>query len=76
MVVYLSSRQGYPGPAIFSSIKPEDSSWGTIEEIISQFAGEPIFDKETNIYFVHHFFYKRYKYDRSRYICSKKAEMI
>ena len=50
------SRLGYPGPAIFRSIKMENGEWGKCEEIISNFAGEPTLDDQGNIYFVHHFF--------------------
>jgi len=50
------SRLGYPGPAIFRSIKQPNGTWGVPEEIISQFAGEPTLDENGNIYFVHHFF--------------------
>ncbi len=50
------SRQGYPGPSVFRSIKQADGSWGQAEEIVSQFAGEPTIDPEGNVYFVHHYF--------------------
>lgn len=49
------SRLGYPGPAIFRSIKI-DGNWSEPEEILSNFAGEPTLDNDGNIYFVHHFF--------------------
>ncbi len=49
------SRLGYPGPAIFRSIKV-NGSWAEPKEILSNFAGEPTLDNEGNIYFVHHFF--------------------
>ena len=50
------SRLGYPGPAVFRSVKLDDGGWGEAEEVISLFAGEPTLDDEGNIYFVHHFF--------------------
>ncbi|RLF30597.1 MAG: hypothetical protein DRN07_08375, partial [Thermoplasmata archaeon] len=50
------SRLGYPGPAVFRSVKTENGSWSEPEEIISQFAGEPALDAQGNVYFVHHFF--------------------
>jgi hypothetical protein len=49
------SRLGYPGPAVFRSVKT-DGGWSEPEEIISNFAGEPTLDAQGNIYFVHHFF--------------------
>ena len=49
------SRLGYPGPAVFRSIRQPDGTWGRAEEIISQFAGEPSIDPNGNVYFVHHF---------------------
>ncbi len=48
---------GYPGPAVFRSIKSGDV-WGEPQEIISNYAGEPTLDDDGNIYFVHHFFDK------------------
>jgi hypothetical protein len=48
------SRRGYPGPAVFKALKVGDS-WKAPIEIISNFAGEPTLDEESNIYFVHHF---------------------
>ncbi len=50
-----SSRRGYPGPALFRSLK-QGSGWGTPVEIISQFAGEPTLDSAGDLYFVHHYF--------------------
>ena len=67
------SRLGYPGPAVFRSLKQEDGTWGEPEEIISQFAGEPTLDKEGNIYFVHHFFSKDMKMiEADIYVARKK----
>jgi Tol biopolymer transport system component len=48
-----SSRAGYPGPAVFRSLKQEDGTWGEPEEIVSRFSGEPTLDAEGNLYFVH-----------------------
>ena len=50
-----ASRLGYPGPAVFRSLRVADGSWGPAEEIISQFAGEPTLDATGNLYFVHHY---------------------
>ncbi|MFO8132992.1 MAG: hypothetical protein R6U10_03530 [Thermoplasmatota archaeon] len=49
------SGMGYPGPAVYRSVKTGDG-WSEPEEIVSNFAGEPCLDGEGNIYFVHHFF--------------------
>lgn len=52
-----SSRSGYPGPAIFRSVRLPDGSWSEPEEIISQFAGEPSLSADGRaLYFTHHFF--------------------
>ena len=50
------SKLGYPGPAVFRSVKLSNGSWGPSEEIISNFAGESTMDDAGNIYFVHHFY--------------------
>ncbi|MFO7678267.1 MAG: hypothetical protein R6V50_07805 [Thermoplasmatota archaeon] len=50
------STLGYQGPALFRSIKDEFGTWGSPEEIISNFAGDPGLDAQGNIYFTHHFF--------------------
>ncbi len=50
-----SSGLGYPGPALFRSLK-QGNGWGTPVEIVSQFAGEPTLDAQGNLYFVHHYF--------------------
>ncbi|MFO8062219.1 MAG: hypothetical protein R6U31_04770 [bacterium] len=49
------SSMGYTGPAVYRSLK-NDTGWGIPEEIISNFAGEPVLDNDGNIIFVHHFF--------------------
>ncbi len=51
-----TSRLGYPGPAIFRSIRLQNGSWGEPVEVVSQFAGEPSLDDDGNLYFTHHFF--------------------
>lgn len=50
-----TSRLGYPGPAVFRSVRAADG-WSAPVEIVSQFAGEPTLDAQGNLYFVHHFF--------------------
>lgn len=50
------SRLGYPGPAVFLSVKTAEGDWAEPEEIISNFAGDVTLDSEGNIYFAHHFF--------------------
>jgi hypothetical protein len=50
-----TSRLGYPGPAVFHSLRTADG-WAAPEEIISRFAAEPTLDAQRNIYFVHHYF--------------------
>ena len=50
------SNLGYAGPAIYRSIKNNDSTWGKPEEIISNFAGDASVDNYGNIYFTHHYF--------------------
>jgi hypothetical protein len=42
-------------PSVWRS-KKADGSWQTPELIISQFAGEPTLDNESNLYFVHHYY--------------------
>ncbi len=64
------SRSGYPGPAVFRSIKSENG-WGKPQEIISRFAGEPTLDSEGNIYFVHHFFENGEMIEADIYIAEK-----
>ena len=50
------SAMGYTGPAVYRSVKLPNGTWGTPEEIVSNFAGEPTLDAAGNIYFVHHYF--------------------
>ena len=49
------SSHGYPGPATYRSLK-QGGGWGTPEEVVAQFAGEPTLDSAGNLYFVHHYF--------------------
>jgi hypothetical protein len=51
----MSSSLGYPGPAIFRSIKGP-GGWGAPEEIVSRFAGDPGLDGAGNLYFTHHYY--------------------
>jgi len=56
-----TTRSGlyYPGPAVFRSERQTDGTWDTAQEIVSQFAGEPILSPDGNtLYFVHHYFDK------------------
>lgn len=50
------STHGYQGPAVYRSVLQSNGTWGTPEEIISNFAGEPTLDDDGNIYFVHHYY--------------------
>lgn len=50
------SGLGYAGPAIYRSVRLSNGSWGTPEEVVSNFAGEPTLDAAGNIYFVHHYY--------------------
>jgi hypothetical protein len=51
------STKGQPGPAVLRSLRQTDGTWGSAEEIISTFAGEPTLSADGNtLYFVHHFF--------------------
>ncbi len=69
------SRLGYPGPAIFRSLKT-DSGWGEPVEIISNFSGEPSLDANGNIYFVHHFYTSDIKpIEADIYVAYRKVEV-
>ena len=51
------SLLGLPGPAVFRSVRTPQGTWGTAEEIVSSFAGEPAFSPDgQTLYFVHHLF--------------------
>jgi hypothetical protein len=51
------SQKGFPGPAIFRSLRQTDGTWGPAKEMISSFAGEPTLSNDGNtLYFVHHYF--------------------
>ncbi|AIF70116.1 hypothetical protein PAP_08675 [Palaeococcus pacificus DY20341] len=66
------SRLGYPGPAIFRSLKTKDG-WSEPEEIVSNFAGEPVLDAQGNLYFVHHYVTKDMKIiEADIYVAYKK----
>jgi hypothetical protein len=53
------SARGRPGPAVFRSLRLADGSWGTAEEIVSTFAGEPSLSGDgKTLYFIHHFYSK------------------
>ena len=58
-------------PAIFRSIKV-NGQWGEPELIVSQFAGEPAFDGEGNLYFCHHYFKDGVMLEADIYIARKK----
>ena len=49
------SRRGYPGPAVFRSLRAGEGCWSPPEEIVSSFAAEPTLDAQGNLYFVHHY---------------------
>lgn len=51
-----NSTKGYPGPAVWRSVRGADGSWGRAVEVVSSFAGEPCLDARGDIYFVHHYF--------------------
>jgi hypothetical protein len=50
-----TSRLGYPGHAIYRSVRNDDGSWSAPDEIISSFAAEPTLDDAGHLYFAHHF---------------------
>ena len=49
------SASGYTGPALWRSLRRPDGSWGSPEEIVANFAGDPAVDADGNVYFTHHF---------------------
>jgi hypothetical protein len=52
-----ASLQGYPGPAVYRSVRQPDGSWGPREEVVSSFAGEPTLTGDGHtLYFVHHYY--------------------
>lgn len=66
------SKKGYPGPALFRSVK-SDTGWSVPDEIISSFAGDPGLDEQGNIYFTHHFFSSEMKMiEADIYVAYKK----
>jgi hypothetical protein len=51
------SRIGRPGPAIYMSLLQADGSWGSPQEVVSNFAGEPNLSADgKTLYFVHHYY--------------------
>ena len=51
------STKGRPGPALFRSLRQPDGTWGSSEEIVSSFAGEPTLSSDgKTLYFIHHFY--------------------
>lgn len=59
-------------PAIYRSIKGENSEWEEPELILSQFAGEASLDNEGNLYFTHHFFEYGEMIEADIYVAYKK----
>lgn len=49
------SRLGFPGHALYRSLRGSDGQWGRAEEIVSSFAAEPTLDDAGVLCFVHHF---------------------
>ena len=49
------SGLGYPGHAVYRSLRRLDGTWGPTVEVVSQFAAEPTLDDAGNLYFAHHF---------------------
>lgn len=47
-----SSREGYPGPAVFRS-QWNGSGWSSPQEIVSSFTGDPAVDTAGNLWFTH-----------------------
>jgi hypothetical protein len=58
-------------PAIFKSNKIENE-WSQPELIISQFAGEPTLDDDSNLYFVHHFYENNVMIEADIYVAYRK----
>ncbi len=50
-----NSIRGSPGPALFRCNLTQGGGWGSPQEIVSRFAGEPTLDSQGNLYFVHHY---------------------
>ena len=49
------STMGYPGPAVFRSVK-SGQAWSDPEEIVSNYVGDPGLDEDRNLYFTHVFY--------------------
>jgi len=58
-------------PAVMKSVW-NGTDWGEPELIISQFAGEPTFDEDGNLYFVHHFYNNSVMIEADIYVAYKK----
>ena len=58
-------------PALYRSLK-EDTSWGSPELIVSQFAGEATLDAAGNLYFVHHYFQNDKMMEADIYLAARK----
>ena len=58
-------------PALFRS-KKVGGEWTEPELIVSQFAGEPTFDNEGNLYFTHHFYDNGTMLEADIYVAYKK----
>ena len=57
---------------VFKSLKTKDG-WSEPEEIVSNFAGEPVLDAQGNLYFVHHYVTKDMKIiEADIYVAYKK----
>jgi hypothetical protein len=58
-------------PAIMKSVW-NSTGWAEPELIVSQFAGEPTFDEEGNLYFVHHYYNNSVMIEADIYVAYKK----
>lgn len=58
-------------PALMRSVW-NNTNWSEPELIISQFAGEPTFDREGNLYFVHHYYNNSVMIEADIYVAFKK----
>jgi hypothetical protein len=67
---YTGFHQGTP--AIWRSLRTADG-WSIPELIVSQFAGEPTLDAESNLYLVHHFYLDGKQIEADIYVAYKKG---
>ncbi|MFA5303552.1 MAG: hypothetical protein WC393_03380 [Candidatus Nanoarchaeia archaeon] len=58
-------------PAVMKSVW-NGTGWGEPELVVSQFAGEPTFDKEGNLYFIHHYYNNNTMIEADIYVAYKK----